>query len=132
VFGSDYSTPDRTAIRDYVHLSDLAEAHGKALDYLRDGGKSEFLNLGSGRGHSVLEVIESAREVTGKPIPMRIYPARAGDPACLVADARKTEKVLGWRPQRSNLTAMVRSARDWQQADPGGYSSDGQARVALM
>jgi len=134
VFGADYSTPDHTAIRDYVHVGDLAEAHGQALNYLRDGGRSEFLNLGSGRGHSVLEVIECAREVTGKPIPMRICPARAGDPACLVADATKARKVLGWGPERSNLPAMVRSAWEWDQAHPGGYgkSSEGHTEAALM
>jgi UDP-glucose 4-epimerase len=134
VFGSDYSTPDRTAIRDYIHVSDLAEAHGRALNYLREGGRSEFLNLGSGRGHSVLEVIECARQVTGKPIPMRICPARAGDPACLVADARKAEKLLGWRPRCSDLATMMRSAWNWHRAHPEGYSErcDGQVQVALM
>jgi len=132
VFGTDYSTPDRTAIRDYVHVGDLAEAHGQALNYLRDGGRSEFLNLGSGCGHSVLKVIECAREVTGKPVPMRMCPARAGDPACLVADATKAAKVLGWRPQRSNLAAMVRSAWEWDQAHPRGYGkSEGYTQTAL-
>jgi len=134
VFGADYSTPDGTAIRDYVHVGDLAEAHGQALNYLREGGKSEFLNLGSGRGHSVLEVIEGAREVTGKAIPKRICPARAGDPACLVADARKAEKLLGWRPRRSDLASIVCSAWEWQQAHPAGYTkpSRGQARGSLI
>ena len=134
VFGTDYSTPDHTAIRDYVHVGDLAEAHGQALNYLLDGGRSEFLNLGSGSGHSVLEVIECARKVTGKSIPMRMCPARAGDPACLVADATKAEKVLGWRARCSDLRTMVRSAWEWHQAHPRGYakSSKGHTQAALM
>jgi len=126
VFGTDYPTPDHTAARDYVHVSDLAEAHGQALDYLSKEERSEFLNLGSGRGHSVLEVIECARQVTGKPIAVRNCPARRGDPARLVADTTKAQKLLGWRPRRSDLTTMVRSAWEWQQANPRGYSKHGE------
>jgi UDP-glucose 4-epimerase len=121
VFGDTYATPDKTAIRDYVHISDLADAHARALAYLRDGGSSEFLNLGSQRGSSVLEVIECARQITGKIIPVRVYPARPGDAANSVADARKAEKVLGWTPKRSDLCTIIQSAWQWHVAHPNGY-----------
>src|SRR5208282_5713522 len=87
IFGNTYATPDGTAIRDFIHVSDLAEAHALAIDYLRRGGQSEFLNLGSGRGYSVLEVIECARQVTGKLIRPRISPPRTGDPSQLIAES---------------------------------------------
>ena len=121
VFGNDYPTADGTAIRDYVHVSDLAEAHLLALDYLRLGGACEFLNLGSGTGHSVLEVIETARNVTGRAIPVRIAPRRIGDPATLVADPQKAQTVLGWNPRMSNLTTILRSQGEWMQKHPQGY-----------
>jgi UDP-glucose 4-epimerase len=121
VFGNDYPTADGTAIRDYVHVSDLAEAHLLALDYLRLGGTCEFLNLGSGTGHSVLEVIETARKVTGRAIPVRIAPRRIGDPATLVADPQKAQSVLGWNPRMSNLTTILRSQGEWMQKHPQGY-----------
>jgi UDP-glucose 4-epimerase len=114
VFGNAYPTPDGTAIRDYVHVSDLAEAHSAALDYLRRGGASEFLNLGTGRGYSVMEAIECARRITGKPIRTIMEPPRAGDPACLVADASKAGKVLGWAPRHSDLANIIRTAWEWQ------------------
>jgi UDP-glucose 4-epimerase len=123
VFGDDYPTPDGTAIRDYVHVSDLAEAHILALDYLRLGGDSDFINLGTGHGYSVLEVIENARQVTGRPIPMRIQARRKGDPARLVADATKAQKVLGWDPEMSDLPAILRSQWEWRQKHPRGYPS---------
>lgn len=134
VFGADYATPDHTAIRDYVHVSDLADAHGRSLNYLREGGRSEFFNLGSGSGYSALDVIECARQVTGMPIAARICPAPMGDLPWLVADALKAEKLLGWRPRNSGLTAMVRSAWEWHQAHPRGYakSSEGHTQAALM
>jgi UDP-glucose 4-epimerase len=109
VFGNTYPTPDGTPIRDYVHVADLAEAHILALEYLRRGGASDFLNLGTGHGYSVLEVIESARKVTGQPIPMRIEAPRPGDPPKLVANAMKAQRVLGWRPEVSDLPAMFSS-----------------------
>jgi UDP-glucose 4-epimerase len=121
VFGGDYPTPDGTAIRDYVHVSDLAEAHVLALDYLRLGGNSDFINLGTGHGYSVMEVIEAGRKVTGHPIPTRIEPRRPGDPAELVADATKAQKVLGWNPERSDLASILRSQWDWRQKHPRGY-----------
>jgi UDP-glucose 4-epimerase len=123
VFGNDYPTPDGTAIRDYVHVSDLAEAHILALDYLRLGGDSDFINLGTGRGYSVLEVIENARKVTGGPIPIRIQARREGDPARLVADATKAHEVLGWDPEMSDLSTILRSQWEWRQRHPGGYGS---------
>lgn len=121
VYGDSYSTPDGTAVRDYIHVSDLAEAHGLALRYLRRGAESEFLNLGTGCGHSVLEVIKCARQVTGRPIPVRLEPPRAGDPPQLVADATKARAALGWTPHRSGLPAIIRSAWEWHIRHPQGY-----------
>ncbi len=121
VFGSDYDTPDGTAIRDYVHVADLADAHLLALDHLRRGGESLALNLGTGTGHSVLEVIESVRRVTGRDVPFERAPRREGDPPRLVADAARARAVLGWTPQHPSLDAIVRSAWDWMQAHPDGY-----------
>ena len=115
VFGTDYPTDDGTAVRDYIHVSDLCSAHALALDYLRRGGQSEFINLGNGRGHSVTEVIEAARRVTGRPIGVRVEPARAGDPSRLVADAARAREVLGWRTQYPDLEKIIRTAWDWQQ-----------------
>jgi UDP-glucose 4-epimerase len=121
VFGTGYPTPDGTPIRDYVHVADLAEAHIRALEHLRRGGRSDLLNLGTGRGHSVMEVIECARRVTGRPIPVRIEGPRAGDPARLVADARKAQQVLGWKPAMSDLSSIVSSQWQWLQNHPRGY-----------
>ncbi len=122
VFGNNYPTPDGTPIRDYVHVSDLAEAHIRALEYLRKGGQSDFLNLGTGHGYSVLEVIECGRQVTGRPIPIRNEAPRPGDPARLVADARKAETVLGWKPAMSDLSSILRSQWEWRQKHPRGYA----------
>jgi UDP-glucose 4-epimerase len=122
VFGTDYPTPDGTAIRDYVHITDLAEAHVLALEHLRRGGESDCLNLGSGNGKSVMEVIEAARRLTGKPIPTKTAGRRAGDPPELVADARKAEKLLGWKPAMSDLESILRSQWEWQRNHPKGYA----------
>jgi UDP-glucose 4-epimerase len=121
VFGSDYDTPDGTAIRDYIHVADLAEAHLLALEHLRRGGASQFLNLGTGTGFSVLEVIETARRVSGRDVPHTIGPRRAGDPPRLVADASRARAGLGWTPKQPELEAIVRSAWDWMQTHPNGY-----------
>jgi UDP-glucose 4-epimerase len=122
VFGGDYPTPDGTAIRDYIHVTDLCSAHTLALEHLRGGGSSERINLGNGQGYSVMEVIEAARRVTGLPIEARIEPARPGDPSRLVADAGKAARVLGWRTQYADLEQILRTAWDWHQRHPNGYS----------
>lgn len=123
VFGSDYPTPDGTAIRDYVHVSDLADAHIRSLDYLRSGGRSEFMNLGTGAGYSILEVIESARRVTGRNFNIQFGPRRPGDPAKLVADAARAREVLDWQPLRSDLSAILLSQWQWNLGHPQGYGS---------
>jgi UDP-glucose 4-epimerase len=114
VFGDDYPTPDGTCIRDYIHVYDLADAHIKALEYLMKGGNSEIINLGTGDGNSVKEVIEAVKEITGKPIKTEIAPRRAGDPASLVADNKKAKAVLGWIPQY-NIKDIISSAWKWSQ-----------------
>jgi UDP-glucose 4-epimerase len=121
IFGDDYPTPDGTAVRDYVQVIDLGGAHLRALDYLRAGGNSEFINLGSGTGHSVLDVIKAARQVTGRPIETRIEVRRAGDPSHLVAVADKARAVLGWEPRHTELAEIIRTAWEWQLAHPSGY-----------
>jgi UDP-glucose 4-epimerase len=121
VFGGDYPTPDGTAIRDYVHVADLADAHARALAYLRGGGASARLNLGTGRGYSVLEVIETARRVTGRPVAVRTQARRPGDPSRLVASAVLAREVLGWEPQYSELEAIIRTAWEWDLTHPEGY-----------
>lgn len=123
IFGNDYPTPDGTPIRDYIHVSDLAAAHILALDYLRDGGESEFINLGSGRGYSVREVIEAARNVTRRPIDVRVEPRRPGDPSYLVANADRAHRLLGWQPVSSDLATIIRTAWEWQIKHPRGYES---------
>jgi UDP-glucose 4-epimerase len=123
VFGKNYPTPDGTAIRDYVHVADLADAHIRALGHLRRGGESDFLNLGTGHGYSVLEVIESARQVTGRDIRTRFEPPRPGDPPRLVADPTKAKAALGWTPGKSDLRTIIASAWQWRQKHPHGYVS---------
>jgi UDP-glucose 4-epimerase len=122
VFGNQYPTPDGTPIRDYIHVVDLADAHIRALEHLRSGGQSDFLNLGTGSGNSVLEVIECARQVTGRGIALQIEPPRAGDPAKLIADPSKAKALLSWRPAVSDLQSIVRSAWDWRLRHPSGYA----------
>jgi UDP-glucose 4-epimerase len=113
VFGSDYDTPDGTCIRDFVHVSDLARAHVLALEALLMGRKLATFNLGNGRGFSVREVLTAARGVTGRDIPYRIGPRRAGDPARLVADARRARAELGWEPRLSALDSILSTAWAW-------------------
>jgi len=122
IFGDDYPTPDGTAIRDYIHVSDLSQAHLLALDHLRASRASEFINLGNGRGFSVNEVIDTARRVTGLPIEVKIAPRRAGDPPQLVGDSTKAREVLGWKPQYPELETIIESAWRWRVANPDGYS----------
>jgi len=127
VFGNDYPTPDGTAIRDYIHIEDLGDAHLLALRHLRDGGASEYLNLGNGTGYSVREVIETTRAVTGLDVPHEDAPRREGDPPRLVGDARRAREVLGWQPRRPSLEEIIRSAWTWQQAHPEGYDPSATA-----
>ena len=124
VFGHEYPTPDGTAIRDYIHVSDLGSAHLLALGHLRKGGESEFINLGNGHGYSVMEVIETARRVTGREIEAKFEPARLGDPSRLVANAEKARVVLGWQTQYPDLETIIRTAWAWHEAHPDGYGND--------
>jgi UDP-glucose-4-epimerase GalE len=129
VFGSDYPTPDGTCVRDYIHVNDLADAHVRALQYLETqqldksaaakGAESLAINLGTGRGHSVLEVIQAAEKATGHPVRRKIVPRRPGDPPILVADPAKAQRVLGWTAQR-NLGDIVSSAWIWMQKNSKG------------
>jgi UDP-glucose 4-epimerase len=121
IFGTDYPTPDGTAIRDYIHVSDLADAHIRSLTYLRKGGNSEFINLGTGAGYSVLNVIETAKQVTGREINVMFEPRRPGDPARLVADPTKAATVLNWKPETSDLPAILQSQWQWSKRYPKGY-----------
>ncbi|MEO1251396.1 MAG: UDP-glucose 4-epimerase GalE [Pseudomonadota bacterium] len=116
IFGGDYPTPDGTAIRDYVHVSDLAEAHLKALRRLRDGGSSVTLNCGYGRGYSVYEVMQAFERVTGNAMPHELAPRRAGDPAQLIADNAAIRTVLDWRPRYDDLDFIVETAIEWERA----------------
>lgn len=113
IFGNDYETPDGTAIRDYVHVSDIARAHIQAIEYLRKGGMTTAINLGTGQGVSVKELLSAVEKVTGKKVPAEIAPRRAGDPAMLVADATMAAEVLGWRPIESSLEEIIRTAWAW-------------------
>lgn len=121
IYGDDYDTKDGTCIRDYIHVSDLADAHIRALDYLRNGGKSDIFNLGSGEGFSVKEMIDAAREVTGHPIPAEVVPRRAGDPAVLIAKSDKAREILGWQPQKDDVKVIIEDAWNWHQNHPNGY-----------
>jgi UDP-arabinose 4-epimerase len=113
VFGTDYPTSDGTAIRDYIHVCDLARAHLLALEHLLDRGETVSVNLGNGVGASVREVVDTVRRVTGRDIPVRDAPRRPGDPAVLVADARKAREVFGWVAQRSDLATIIADAWRW-------------------
>ena len=119
IYGNDYPTPDGTCIRDYIHISDLADAHILALQALDQGSRT--YNLGNGRGFSVLEVIETARKITGHAIPCEIGPRRAGDPAELVADSGRIKSELGWKPQFAQLDTIIESAWQWHRDHPNGY-----------
>ncbi|MEA2023821.1 MAG: UDP-glucose 4-epimerase GalE [Actinomycetota bacterium] len=116
VFGTDYDTPDGTAVRDYIHVIDLADAHLRALDYLRSDGTSEVFNLGNGEGYSVMQVIESVSRVANREVPFTLGPRRAGDPPVLVASADRAQRLLGWVPQHPELDTIVSSA--WASRTP--------------
>ena len=115
VFGTDYDTPDGTALRDYIHVTDLADAHIRALRHIAREDESVTLNIGTTEGRSVKQVLEAARNITGQPIEAAECERRAGDPAILVADARKANKVLNWQPQYSDIETIVKTAWDWRQ-----------------
>jgi UDP-glucose 4-epimerase len=114
IYGDDYPTPDGTCVRDYIHIEDLVEAHLLALEALSDGGQLIY-NLGNGSGFTVREVIETARRVTGHPIPAEVVPRRPGDPAVLIASSEKIERELGWTPRHTSLDTIVASAWEWHQ-----------------
>jgi len=115
IFGDDYDTPDGTCIRDYIHVTDLADAHVKALTYLEQGGQTTAYNLGNGKGFSVKEVIETAKKITGKDIPVIIGKRRPGDPPSLVGDAARIRKELNWSPEYAELETIIETAWQWHQ-----------------
>ncbi len=121
IFGDDYDTKDGTCIRDYIHVTDLAQAHILAMNYLMDGGESNIFNLGNGVGFTVKEVIDTARKVTGHPIPAKITPRRAGDPAQLIASSEKAKNVLGWHPEHADLEEIIATAWNWHKNHPHGF-----------
>jgi UDP-glucose 4-epimerase len=123
IFGTDYSTPDGTCVRDYVHVSDLAAAHLLVLEALKEKERLIY-NLGSGRGFSVREVVAAARKITGHAIPARESPRRAGDPAVLVASSEKIKRELGWKPRYADLEGIVESAWNWRKSRPTGYATE--------
>ena len=122
IYGDDYPTQDGTCIRDYIHVEDLARAHILALEYLRLGRYSDIFNLGSGDGYSVMEMITAARKVTGHPIPAQIGARRPGDPAKLVADSSKAQKILNWTPKITRMEDIIATAWKWHSSHPNGYN----------
>ena len=121
VFGQDYDTPDGTCIRDYIHVSDVVDAHLLALEYLEKGGPSDHFNLGNGQGFSVKEILEAAERVTGASIAFTVGPRRAGDPPRLVASSEKARSCLGWVPKFVSVEEIIRSAWEWHRGHPYGY-----------
>lgn len=124
IFGTDYKTPDGTCIRDYIHVTDLAQAHILAVKYLLNGGESNIFNLGNGVGFSVREVIETAKKVTGKEIKVIEEERRAGDPAILIASSDKAKNILGWKPEYDDLSTIIETAWRWHSTHLNGYLSD--------
>lgn len=120
IFGSDYPTPDGTCTRDYIHVEDLAEAHLMAIERVTEG-QAEAFNVGTGRGHSVLELLEAARRVTGHPIPAKSASRRPGDPPALCANSDKLRRRYGWQPRYTNIEEIIATAWRWHQAHPHGY-----------
>lgn len=121
IFGTDYDTKDGTCIRDYVHVSDLIDAHILALEYLQNGGDSGIFNLGSSSGFSVLEMVNAARQATGRGIKARAAERRPGDPGTLIASSDKARNILGWNPKQTDITEIVASAWNWHLRHPNGY-----------
>lgn len=122
IFGTDYDTPDGTCIRDYIHVADLADAHVAALEYLGRGGATTAVNLGTGEGRSVVELVAAVERVTGRPVGRDLRPRRDGDAPILVADARRAQQILGWRARRSDLETILRDAWAWHQRRPSGVT----------
>lgn len=122
VFGDDYDTKDGTCVRDYIHVTDLAQAHILAVEYLMKGNDSSIFNLGNGIGFTVQEVIEAARKVTGDPINVVMSPRRAGDPAQLIASSEKARTILGWKPEHADLEEIIETAWIWHKNHPNGYA----------
>lgn len=123
IFGEDYDTKDGTCVRDYIHVTDLAQAHILAVDYLIKGNESDIFNLGNGVGFTVKEIIEASEEVTGMDIPAVISPRRAGDPAKLIASSEKAKQILGWNPEYTDVKEIIATAWRWHQAHPDGYKT---------
>ncbi|MTV21877.1 UDP-glucose 4-epimerase GalE [Staphylococcus delphini] len=123
MFGDDYDTPDGTPIRDYLHVTDLISAHILAYDYLKAGGESGAFNLGTNHGYSVKEILNAAREVTGRDIPAVVAPRRAGDPSKLVASSDKAKALLKWQPKHDDIHEIIRTAWEWHQKHPNGYEN---------
>ena len=124
IFGDDYPTPDGTCIRDYIHVVDLAAAHVCALNYLRNGGESDFFNLGSGRGFSVKEIISTAEKVTAQKINVKLGSRRAGDPARLIASSDKAKKFLNWTPRFDDIEKIISTAWNWHRTHPNGFNDN--------
>ncbi|MDH5478718.1 MAG: UDP-glucose 4-epimerase GalE, partial [Nitrospinota bacterium] len=121
IFGDDYPTEDGSCVRDYIHVTDLAHAHLKALEYLDAGGAPDAFNMGGGQGCSVLQVVEAARRVTGVAINARKAPRRSGDPSTLISSSKKAMDILGWRPEFDNIERIIETAWNWMKANPEGY-----------
>jgi UDP-glucose 4-epimerase len=124
IYGDDYPTADGTAIRDYIHVIDLANAHLLALDWLAGGGESQIFNLGNGAGFSIRQVLDAARKVTGREIPAEVAPRRPGDPPALVASSDKIKATLGWEPRYPTLEDIISTAWDWHSRHPLGYGTE--------
>lgn len=122
IFGDDYDTMDGTCVRDYIHVLDLAQAHILAVKYLMAGNESNIFNLGNGVGHTVKQVIDTARKVTGEPIKVEMAPRRAGDPATLIASSAKAKEILGWKPEHDDLEEIIATAWNWHKNHPHGFA----------
>ena len=129
IYGTDFPTEDGTAVRDFAHVTDLADAHIRALKYLDGGGETTAMNLGTGRGHSVREIVRCVEAATGAKIPVRCAPRRAGDPAMLIADSRRSHEILDWQPRHSEIGAVVATAVSWQRK-MGGARQQPDRRLA--
>lgn len=123
IYGDDYDTKDGTCVRDYIHVTDLAQAHILAVKYLQNGNESDIFNLGNGVGFTVKEVIDCARKVTKHPVPAGVTPRRAGDPAQLIASSDKAKQILGWKPEHNSLEEIISTAWEWHKNHPNGFNS---------